>query len=166
MIAELIIQKNSHLIKKLLHSGRTDLNIIVLILCESHFRKKADRILEYCAMPILFFIARNRFKRLSIGIGQIQLRHWIEIKRIKSPISFKSYYSYFSIQDNYDVLKELIQSNIGNEYSDSSLIAFHTGETRKYHFSLFQKLKTRMKTCSERADIRNNHLFNNSDRPR
>lgn len=164
MIAELIIQKNSRLIKKLLHSGRTDLNIIVLLLCESHFRNKADRILEYCAMPILFLIARNRFSRLSIGIGQIQLRHWIEIKRIEAPISFRSYLTYFSIQDNYDVLKELIQANIGNEYSDSSLIAFHTGETRKYHFSLFQELKTRMKTCSRRTNLRNNHFSNNSNR--
>jgi hypothetical protein len=146
MIAESIIKKNSFLVRKLIYSGRTDLNIIALILCESHFRRNTHRVIEYCAMPILFLIAKERFNRLSIGIAQIQLKHWIRIKKNNSPISMKSYMSYFSIMENYDVLKELIQSNLEDGYNDSKLIAFHTGETRKYHFSLFQEIKNRIKT--------------------
>ena len=147
MIAKSIIQKNSNLIRKLINSDRTDLNIIALILCESHFRKKTDRFVEYCVMPILFFINKSRFDSLSIGIGQIQLRHWIKINKKESPISIKSYLSYFSVIENYDILKELIQLNLENEYNDSKLIAFHTGETRKYHFRLFQELRNRIKTA-------------------
>jgi len=147
MIAESIIMKKSGLVSQLIQSGRTDLNVIALILCESYFRKDVDRFIEYCAMPVLFFINKKRFERLSIGIGQIQIRHWIKIKQPQSPFSIKSYSSYFSILENYDVLKELIQSNLDKGYNDSKLIAFHTGETRKYHFSLFQELKTLIKTA-------------------
>lgn len=144
MISKSIIRKNSFLIRKLIKSGRTDLDIISLILCESHFRKKNDRVIEYIILPILFFISKKRFKKLSVGIAQIQLKHWIKIKNIKSPISFKSYLTYFSIIENYDVLKELIYYNLEDNYNDSRLIAFHTGETRKYHLSLFQDIKNQL----------------------
>ncbi|MGB1218291.1 MAG: hypothetical protein ACPG4W_00785 [Flavobacteriales bacterium] len=148
MIAELILRKNKLIVNKLIHSGRADLNIIALILCESHFRKRVDRIIEYLAMPILLFVSKKRFYRLSIGIGQIQLRHWKKINTGYSPISIYSYFTYFSVQKNYDILKELINMNLSKGYTDSKLIAFHTGETRNYHFALFQELKNKIKTVS------------------
>lgn len=147
MIAKSIINKNTFLIRKLVHSGRTDLNVIALILCESYFRKKKDRIIEYFAMPFLYLINRNRFNKLSIGIGQIQLKHWIKFKKNKSPISLSAYSSYFSVLNNYDLINELVKQNLNLDYTDSKLIAFHTGETRKYHFDLFQELKRQIKTA-------------------
>lgn len=153
MIAELIIRKNIRLVNKLIHSGRTDLNIIALILCESHFRKQLDRIIEYFAMPFLLYMNKDRFNRLSIGIGQIQLRHWIKVNKNDYPISINSYLSYLSVQKNYDVLNELINSNLNKGYTDSKLIAFHTGETRNYHLNLFQELKNKIKTVPNKGYI-------------
>lgn len=147
MIAKIIINKNSALVSKLIQSGRTDLNVISLILCETYFRKNTDRLIEYVAMPFLLLINQNRFNRLSIGIGQIQLRHWMRIKHIKKPISIKSYLVYLSVLQNYDVIKVLIQSNLDQGNNDSKLIAVHTGETRKFHYDLFSEIKKLLKTA-------------------
>ncbi|MCJ8165253.1 hypothetical protein MKJ04_10395 [Pontibacter sp. E15-1] len=144
MIAKSIIKQNAFLIKKLIENGRTDLNVIALILCESYFRKTTDRLVEYLAMPFLYLLNKKRFESLSIGVGQIQLKHWIKVKKIQSPLSLNAYSSYFSVIENYDLLNELIKQNLGSRYNDSKLIAFHTGETRKFHFNLFQELKTQI----------------------
>ena len=145
MISSKIYNQNSQLVYNLFKSGRNDINIIALILCESYFRKSLDRLIEYIAMPILFVFRKKRFSKLSIGIGQIQLKHWENIQEKQSPISINSFQKYLSTFENYDLLKMRVEENLGNDFSDSKLIAFHTGETRSFHYKLFQELKSRIK---------------------
>lgn len=162
MIAKSIVRKNEFLINKLVKSGRTDLNIIALILCESHFRKNHDRFVEYFSMPLLFLFKRKKFVKLSIGIGQIQIKHWNKLYNNQLPISIDAYLRYFSVFENYDLLKSLIEQNFNTNYSDSKLIAFHTGETRKYHFDLYRELKMRIKlhlTIGKHFPYKKNHLI-------
>lgn len=144
MNTDLIIKKNKKVIDCLINSGRTDINVIAIILCETYFRKKQDRIVEYFSMPFLFFLNYSRFQRLSIGIGQIQLRHWIRLKKISVPLSIESYLIYFSVKNNYDVLDNLISSNLKKGFSETELISFHTGESRKFHITLFIELKNKI----------------------
>lgn len=63
-------------IRRLRRSGRADSAVLGLLLTETFFRSRGDRALELLAWPVLALLHRTRLARLSVGPGQIQLRHW------------------------------------------------------------------------------------------
>ena len=121
-------------------SKRDNINVISLILCEMHFNNFFKRRLEYMAWFLLSLIKSKRILTLSVGIAQVQIKHWIEHGFIRR--SFNDLKLFTCPLSNYDIVNKIIKHNV---YLDrSKLIAKFRGETRLYHLMLFEAIENKL----------------------
>jgi hypothetical protein len=124
--------KVAGIVGKLVCSGRDDAGILSLLLVESFFRDPLNRLVEYLAWILLSPIAPRRLQRLSVGPGQIQLRHFAKWGDWSSLVaSWTRYKTVVSWERNYDVAKSLLPV----EMSSQARAAVYRGEARKYYMT-------------------------------
>lgn len=60
-------------------TGRTERWVLAIMATEAYFKRPGGRILECIAWPLLSLFWPARLERLSVGVAQIQLRHWVAL---------------------------------------------------------------------------------------
>lgn len=117
----------------LARSGRTRPDLVAILLTESYFRSRLDRALEYVAWAILWVLRSERLRFLSVGPGQIQLRHWIGIGAIAGLTPKVSHILVTtSWAASYDLAGLLVPAGSGWK----RVAALYRGEARSYHVAL------------------------------
>jgi hypothetical protein len=111
----------------LLQSERRDLDVIAIVLTETFFRPKQIRLLEFLSFKILSFLGCSRANIVSLGMGQVQARHWrmpITLFRILSPMAA------------YDVTIRYWEEHRWLGLPLPKKIARHVGELRFYYLEI------------------------------
>jgi len=141
-IANRHIIKHVSLLVLLKSKKRDNPRIMTLILCEIYFTNFFKRQLEYVAWILLTLINSKRRLRLSIGIGQVQVKHWIDHEFISDEILFQNLKQIINPLVNYDLVKEIVESELN--YGSIKLLSKFRGEARLYHLKLFQAIENRL----------------------
>lgn len=136
-----LINSNINIITNLKSSNRNDINIISLILCELHFSSKYKRVVEYFYWAFLYLLCAERVEFISVGVGQIQIRHWIRFEFIKNDKMFSSLKNFQNTRLNYDLILKIFDEFDLKKLNDNQIIAIYRGEVRSYHLNLFKVLK-------------------------
>jgi hypothetical protein len=84
-------------------TGRTDPWVLAIMATEAYFKRRAGRILEGIAWPVLSVVWPARLATLSVGVAQIQLRHWVSLGQL-SGVRFTPprLWRVLSLRRNYD----------------------------------------------------------------
>ena len=136
----------------LLANGRRDPVVIALMATESFFRPALHRGLEGLYWFALDIIAPAKAKYISVGISQVQVRHWqTEGILSHSTSRLSSLFKFYNPLINYDVcIRFLDIFDIQHEQAEK-LMQKYTGKTTKYHINVFEHfLKATLKICSNR----------------
>lgn len=127
-------------VHRLISGGRSDSTVLSVLIAESFFRGPLDRLLEYVVWILLVVLWKDRMHRLSVGVGQIQLRHWSAYYNWTSlsPTSSRLA-SVLSLEANYDVCSDLIGTTGRGGESLRRIAARYTGESRFFYVSVLQR---------------------------
>lgn len=140
----------SSIVHLLLESGRRDSVVIALMATESFFRPILHRILEglYWFVMDIFFLEKAKY--ISMGISQVQVRHWHTAGIISCSTSrVAKLIKFYNPLLNYDACKSFVDiADIRYEQTEIILHKY-TGKTTRYHFSIFEHFLNRsLKICS------------------
>ncbi len=127
------LNNNTAKIARLLRSNRKDVDAISIILAEMYFRPPAILLLEYVFYKLCLLFSPVRARHVSLGMAQIQARHWhnqINLQTITS------------IDCAYDELMHMWKFNDVVNLPLRKKIAFHVGETRTFYLSVVNECKT------------------------
>ena len=126
-------------------NGRPD--VIALLLVETYFRPTWVRKLEYALMPILRRVAADRYSRLTVGMAQLQLRHWQRFARNLSPRDFEDPIT------NYEACRTyLAWHGVELETEPTELTSRYTGSFETFYTRLFQAAKEWVVEVAEEAE--------------
>jgi non-ribosomal peptide synthetase component F len=124
------LEHHRPIVARLRRTGRTDIGVMSVLLVETFFRTVGLRLLELAAWPLIWVLCPTRVATLSVGPGQIQLRHWGRAKSWESLAPSASKVSLvLSWEANYD-LARLLTRNAGTTQERA---AVYRGEARSYH---------------------------------
>lgn len=124
------LDRSCSILVRLQRSGRANPNVIGLLLVETFFRSPLYRLAEIAAWPVLWFLWPRRVATLSLGPGQIQLRHWREALAWGSLApTWSRVRSILSWEDNYD----LVHSLTAGATTTQRRAALYRGEARSFH---------------------------------
>lgn len=136
-------QKADKLIKECLLFSK-DKNPCILsisIICtERFFRSSFDRFLEYLAWVFFWLFQDIRLQELSLGVAQIQLKHWRRLGKIDSfSPSLKNLGYITSFKANYQMVNELlINEGISKESDMIEIARFYNGTPRNYYCTILK----------------------------
>ena len=118
------------IVRRLHRSGRSDAGIIAIILTEMHFRGPFHRLIEFLVWRVLSLFRLHRADTISIGLGQVQVRHWPHPPRLGDTTC--PLFAY-----------DLVAGRLGQfDQTDSCLrqrVARHVGEVRSHYFQIVQQ---------------------------
>lgn len=125
-------------IAPLMRGGHRDLNVLAVLMCESALRSRQFRFAEYFFWFFVSLIVPARAHRLSIGIAQLQLRHWVDLGLLDgTTFSFRRASKVASLQGNYEAVRRfLLSRSNGSDFNPRSVAAIYHGEARSYYVSL------------------------------
>lgn len=113
---------------------RTERQVLAVLLTETFFRDSVQRFLEYGTWLVLSAIWPSRAARLSVGIAQIQLRHWVRLGSLRSTrFSVRALAAVMSLEANYDICAALLRERGLLEATPRQVAAAYRGEARGYH---------------------------------
>jgi hypothetical protein len=118
-----------------------DRAVASLISTEMYFRGSLHRFMEYIAWIIYWLVRPNKLYGLSVGVAQIQLRHWCNLGFIRS---FSPSIGHLRIitdpTANYKACKKyLLARGYSDELSSNELACLYTGSARKYYVTVLSK---------------------------
>lgn len=127
--------KHRNIVFLFLKTGRNDLNIITIILSEMYFAPPKKRFLEYCGWLFCSIFYPARLNYLSLGISQIQLRHWTAYGSLKCKrASLASFLTLLNPLSNYDMTYRLLGDC---DRVPKKLLGAYRGEARTYHLAVY-----------------------------
>jgi len=114
--------------------------IVAILATEDVFRPWTRRFVEYLAWAILSVIWPARARLLSVGLAQVQVRHWAGLGKMHSvwptPANMLTAWSR---NENYDVAEAYVRSRLGSAPWTAREIAKHyVGEARAWHVAVLQ----------------------------
>jgi hypothetical protein len=136
-IIEKYFYKQIPLILYFLRNGRNNISVISLIMSEMYFTTRERRTVEYCAYLILGSVSLKRINRLSVGIAQVQIKHWKEHGYIRNQNKYLDLITLTNPLNNYDIAFKLVSTNLENEGNFVNLLAIYRGEARSFHYTVF-----------------------------
>lgn len=132
-------EEHRALVNRLCRSGRRDSRVLSILLVESYFRSEWYRALELVAWACLSMLRVRRVATLSVGPGQIQLRHWkascswvslaADVARVRRVISWDA---------NYDVADTLLHGAT----TCRRRAAVYRGEARSYYVTCLKDVQS------------------------
>lgn len=125
---------------RLWSSGRRDLDVIAILMTESYFRSASFRILEFVCYYLLKFIGISRADTISLGIGQVQARHWTLRPTFSSINSFEL---------AYDLVASFMPESASNLRAK---VAIHVGEVRGYYMRVAEKFLGHVRAMADKAN--------------
>jgi hypothetical protein len=143
-MASKIINDNFAIISILVNRKKINCSIIALMLCETHFSSAFKRIVEYFLWFILTIINCEKRFYISVGIGQIQIRHWLFYGLINDKINVSNFSKFINIVSNYELIEIILVENLIIDSDDSKLVGIYRGESRAYHLALYSELKKQL----------------------
>ena len=138
-MVEKFFHSNIGKINYLLKNKRTNCEVITLIITEMYFNSLIKRLVEYLAFMILSRIFRNRIDKLSVGIAQVQIRHWRNYGYISTKGKLSDILIITDIVKNYDIAFELIKPRLTDNSDFSKILANYRGESRAYHLKIYNE---------------------------
>jgi len=142
--------KFSSTVALLLASGRRDSVVIALMATESFFRPVLHRSLEVLYWFVMDIVAHEKAKYISVGISQVQVRHWQTAGIISFSTSrFSTLIKFYNPLINYDACKSFLDiADIRHEQTEK-MMRKYAGKTTRYHILIFEHfLKVSLKICS------------------
>jgi len=132
---KVFFDKHRGLVFLFFKTGRADSTIIATILSEMYFSPPKKRLLEYCMWLICSIIYPKRLNSLSLGISQIQLRHWTMHGLLKCHRPrLASFFILLNPLLNYD----MTNMHLGNcDKAPTKLLGAYRGEARTYHLRVY-----------------------------
>jgi hypothetical protein len=114
--------------------------VVAVLVTEDTFRSAERRLIEYAAWPLLFILWPGRAERLSVGIAQIQLRHWVSMGLLPSCTpSIASLRTVMSEFANYTAADTYLRARLGLDgWSARKIAAAYVGEARAYHVRVLE----------------------------
>ena len=129
----------SSTIRLLLASGRNDSVVITIMATESFFRPEPYRILEGIFWFFMDIFSPEKAKYISVGISQVQIRHWQEAGIISNSTSrFSVLSKIYNPLINYDICKVFLDKADIRHRQAEKLLRIYTGRTTGYHISIFE----------------------------
>lgn len=91
--------------------------------------------MEYVAWLLLPFVGCRRLERLSVGVAQIQLRHWRHLSGWNSVLpSVERMYAVASLERNFDLCGQLVPQGL----TLREVACVYRGEARSYHLAVLE----------------------------
>ena len=131
------------MLASLINTGREDPVVLAILLTESFFRTRLDRALELAVWIVLSVLSPCRARFVSVGIAQIQVRHW------QIPTGFwivrmlRQIMVFSDPTANYDNCLSLLQGFRVSEPSDLRLLRYYTGQVTRYHMMTYREFYRR-----------------------
>jgi hypothetical protein len=118
----------------LIKTGRSNPYILAIILTESHFRNSYQRTKEYVLWFLLYLFSPERVHKLSVGIAQIQIRHWVNLNFIESDRpSLSSLQKMMNPYLNYDVCSAFLDTYLNQNISLENISVIYRGRSGVYY---------------------------------
>jgi hypothetical protein len=129
--------------------------VYAVLLAESQFRPISMRVFEYVAWFVLSYLAPSRAVRLSVGVAQVQIRHWVRFGIMSSTRpSPRNLLTALSISANYDIVHAYLAAHIGSEPCTARRIAScYVGEARSYHVAVLESAYRTARVELSRAQL-------------
>jgi hypothetical protein len=122
-------------------TGRQDLDVIAILMTESHFRSSGFRIFEFTCYSLLRLIRSPRANTISLGLGQVQARHW--------PLPPK-WSSVGSAEVAYDLISESMPTST---VSLRAKVAVHVGEVRGFYMGVAEAFHKQATAMAHKASL-------------
>jgi len=151
------IAKMSPIIIYLVRSGRFNTYVLSLLATETFFRDRLQRMLEFFAWIVLSIFWPSRVSTLSIGVAQVQIRHWISLGFLQSPRPhIRSLMTVLDPKVNYDVCHAYLRKHEVDQTSNMQDIALIYRGAARGHYTLA------LATCFKQLDnlLNDNALSN------
>lgn len=114
--------------------------VLAIINTEMFFRSSKDRTVEYFAWIFLWLIQSKRVSTLSIGVAQIQMRHWKTLGFISSyKPTLSNVLTILNYQINYRACEKYMEKFDINKLSTEEIAKIYNGNMRKYYCSILNK---------------------------
>ena len=133
-------KKFSSTVALLAASGRKEPIVIALLATESFFRPSIHRTFESFYWYIMDFVSPKKSEYISVGISQVQVRHWRAagiISRKTSKVS--ALMKFYNPLLNYDACRYVVNTTDGNHEEPEAILHVYTGQTTDYHISIFKQ---------------------------
>ena len=133
----------------LVSNGRRDPLVLALLATESFFRPSTHRAFEAVYWLIMNFISPKRSEFISVGISQVQVRHWQVagiIPRTTSVVS--TLMKLYNPLLNYDACRYVISTESRNHEEPEEILRAYTGQATGYHISVFRRFLERAMSLS------------------
>lgn len=124
--------------------GRRDPLVLALLAVETFQRPRRERTGEYAAWAVLSRVAPQRVQRLSVGIAQVQLRHWVRLGPLDSSLfSVRNLRAVRSPGCNYDVCAAYLRDALpGDSRALSDVVRAYTGGQSPRYLALTESALT------------------------
>lgn len=121
-----------------------DRAVASLLSTEMYFRRSVHRLIEYIAWIIYWLVCPHKLYRLSVGMAQIQLRHWRDLGFIRSMSPTPENLRLITDPTtNYMACRKyLVARGYTPGISSKELARLYTGSARKYYVSVLAKAET------------------------
>lgn len=131
------LRNQTPLLQQLIASGRNDAYVLSLLLTESYFRNARQRVREYVVWTVLRFLRKEEAGFVSVGIAQIQVRHWEKYRHLVNTSFLEQLKLFWNPRSNYDVCHVHLRDYLnGADPSLVSAAAGHVGEAQVYYLSI------------------------------
>jgi len=122
-------------------SGRRDLDVIAILMAESHFRSSSFRVFEFFCYSVLRLIRCPRANTISLGIGQVQARRW-------------SMEPTWSSLNSADVAYDLISASMPERATSlRAKVAIHVGEVRGFYMAVTESFHSQATKMANKASL-------------
>jgi hypothetical protein len=113
-------------------TGRTDRWVLAIMATEAGFKGRGGRILECLVWPVLSLFWPARLATLSLGVAQIQLRHWVGLGQLPgmrfTPARLRRV---LSLRHNYDACAAYLHARARLDRLDvATAVRLYTGGAR------------------------------------
>lgn len=144
------LSKNRQYIIYALRTQEFDNAVASLMSTEMYFRGEFHRFMEYVGWIIYWLLRPYKLNGLSVGLAQIQLRHWYSFGFIRS---LSPTWAHFRIitdpTANYAACKKyLLEKGYRADLTTNDLALLYTGKARNYYVSILSIAETIWKKYS------------------
>jgi hypothetical protein len=131
-------------------NDRRDAVVIAILATESFFRPLSHRFIEVLYWFLMDIISPEKANYISVGISQVQVRHWKEAGAVSIATSrITALLKFHNPLINYDVCKYFIDKSNINCNVTENILREYTGKTTKYHGLVFKHfLQASLRVCS------------------
>lgn len=133
--------KTKYLIDYSIATEAFDQAVASLLSTEMYFRRSLHRLMEYIAWIIYWVTCPDKLSSLSVGLAQIQLRHWRDLGFITSlnPTLTNLKLITHPTTNYIACRKFLLVRGYAKDISLIDLAQLYTGSARKYYVTVLAK---------------------------